>query len=196
MNNTAARKRVYVVDGARTPFLKAGAAPGPFSAADLAVQVGRPLLARMPFAATAIDEVVVGCVMPAPDEMNIARTIALRLGCGEAVPAHTVQRHCASGLQALATATERIGLGEADLVLAGGTEAMSRAPVLWNLTLAAWLAGTLHARNLGERLRALVRFRPAYLRPVYSLALSLTDPEINLAMGQTAEILAHRFFQC
>jgi acetyl-CoA C-acetyltransferase len=187
------RSAVYIVDGARTPFLKAGARPGPFSAGDLAVQAGRPLLARMPFEPSAIDEVILGCVIPGPDEANIARIVALRLGCGAGVPAHTVQRNCASGLQALATAAERIELGEANLILAGGTEAMSRAPILWNLSMVAWLGGILRGRSAVERVRALVRFRPSYLRPVYSLLLGLTDPVVSLSMGQTAEVLAHRF---
>jgi acetyl-CoA C-acetyltransferase len=187
------QNRAYIVDGARTPFLKARAAPGPFSASDLGVAVGRPLLARMPFATTAIDEVIVGCVIPGPDEANIARIIALRLGCGDKVPAHTVQRNCASGLQAIAAGVERIELGQAHLVLAGGTEAMSRAPILWNMSMAAWLGGVLGARGLVERVRALARFRPRHLQPVYSLLLGLTDPIVKLSMGQTAEVLAHRF---
>lgn len=185
--------RVFIVDGARTPFLKARGAPGPFSAADLAVAAGRPLLARMPFAPTAFDEVIVGCAFPGPDEANIARVAGLRLGCGEAVPAWTVQRRCASGLQACASAAERIRLGQAELVLAGGAEATSRAPVLWDLEMTASLAGISRARGLGARLRALSRFRPRHLRPVYSLVLGLADPVSQLSMGQTAEVLAHRF---
>ncbi len=185
--------KVYVVDGARTPFLKARNEPGPFTAADLAVAAGRPLLARMPFAPGAIDEVILGCVIPAPDEANIARIVSLRLGCGKHVPAETVQRNCASGMQAIASAYERIALGQSHLVLAGGTEAMSRAPIQWNTAMTAWLAGVLRARSVPARLKAIVRFRPAHLQPVYALLLGLTDPLVKLSMGQTAEILAHRF---
>ncbi|MHB8534951.1 MAG: acetyl-CoA C-acetyltransferase [Sulfuricaulis sp.] len=185
--------RVFIVDGARTPFLKARSEPGPFSASDLAVACAKPLLARQPFPASDIDEVVVGCVIPAADEANIARLIALRLGCGKRVPAQTVQRNCASGLQAVATAAERIVLGRAQLVLAGGTEAMSRAPIQWNTAMAGWLGRLLRARNPFDRMRAVAGFRPAYLKPVYSLLLGLTDPLVKLSMGQTAEVLAHRF---
>ena len=185
--------RIYVVDGARTPFLKARTEPGLFSAADLAVACARPVLARQPFPASALDEVIVGCVIPAADEANIARLIALRLGCGQRVPAHTVQRNCASGLQAVATAAERIALGRAQLVLAGGTEAMSRAPIQWNSAMVGWLGKMLRAKQPLDRLRALARFRPAYLKPVYALLLGLTDPLVKLSMGQTAEIVAHRF---
>ena len=185
--------KVYIVDGARTPFLKARTEPGPFSASDLAVACARPVLARQPFSASQIDEVIVGCVIPAADEANIARLIALRLGCGKRVPAHTVQRNCASGLQAVATAAERIVLGRAHLVLAGGTEAMSRAPIQWNNAMSGWLGKMLRARNPWDRLQALARFRPSLLKPVYALLLGLTDPLVKLSMGQTAEIVAHRF---
>ena len=186
-------KRVFFVDGARTPYLKARGEPGPFSASDLALACGRALLARQPFAPAALDEVIVGCVIPAPDEANIARIIALRLGCGKQVPAHSVQRNCASGLQAIASAAERIALGEAQLVLAGGTEAMSRAPIQWNVAMVRWLAGMMRARTIGARLQALARFRLGNLSPVYTLLLGLTDPIVKLNMGQTAEVLAERF---
>ncbi|HLF24374.1 MAG TPA: acetyl-CoA C-acyltransferase, partial [Burkholderiales bacterium] len=96
------QSRVFIVDGTRTPLLKARAEPGPFSASDLAVAAGRPLLARMPFEPGAFDEVILGCVIPGPEEANIARVVALRLGCDQRVPAFTVQRNCASGLQAVA----------------------------------------------------------------------------------------------
>ncbi len=188
-----AMNRVFVIDGARTPFLRARGAPGPFSAADLAVACARPLLARQPFAPADLDEVIVGCVIPAPDEANVARIVALRLGCGKHVPAFTVQRNCASGLQALASAAERIALGQSQLVLAGGTEAMSRAPVQWNAAMSRWLGNMVKARGAVARLQTLARFRPAFLKPVYSLLLGLTDPLVNLSMGQTAEVLAHRF---
>ncbi len=185
--------RVYVVDGARTPFLKARGEPGPFTATDLAVACARPLLARQLFAPEELDEVIVGCVIPAPDEANIARIIALRLGCGKKMPAFTVQRNCASGLQAVANGYERIALGLSHLVLAGGTESMSRAPIQWNLEMNAWLANTMRAKDFLQRLKSILRFRRSHLKPVYSLLLGLTDPLYKMSMGQTAEIVAHRF---
>lgn len=184
---------VYVVDGARTPFLKARGAPGPFSAAELATQAARSLLLRQPFAPTAFDEVIAGCVMPGPDEANIARIVALRLGCGERVPAFTVQRNCASGMQALDTAARNIGSGRADLILAGGIEAMSHAPVLLGNAMVAWLAGWSRAKGAVARAKALAQLRPAHFTPVIGLLRGLTDPVVGLSMGQTAEILAHRF---
>jgi len=185
--------KIYVVDGIRTPFLKARGKPGEFSAADLAVAAARPLLARMPITPKKLDEVIVGCVIPAPDETNIARIIALRLGCGKGIPAFTVQRNCASGLQAIASAYERIALGYSNVILAGGTEAMSRAPVQWNSAMVAWLSEVMRARGMGGRVQAIAGFRLRQLKPVFSLLLGLSDPLVKLSMGQTAEIVAHRF---
>ena len=184
---------VYVVDGARTPQLKAKGAPGPFAAADLAVGAGRPLLLRQPFEPAAFDEVVMGCVMPGPDEANIARLIALRLGLPQRTPAWTVQRNCASGMQALDSAAHDIAAGRAELVLTGGVEAMSRAPVLLNEAMVTWLAQWNAARGVGARARTLGKLRPAYLAPVIGLLRGLTDPLVGLNMGQTAENLAYRF---
>jgi acetyl-CoA C-acetyltransferase len=184
---------VYIVDGARTPFLKARGRPGPFSAADLAVAVGRGLLARQGFAASELDEVILGCVIPAADEANIARVVSLRLGCGERVTAWTVQRNCASGMQALATAAERIAGGYSGLVLAGGTESMSHAPVLWRGSMVEKLADWQQAKGFLDKIKIIGRLRPADLSPVIGLLQGLTDPTTNLSMGQTAENIATRF---
>src|SRR5258708_17648276 len=122
-------KPVYVVDGARTPFLKAKSKPGPFSGGDLAVGCGRPLLLRQKFAATAFDEVIVGAAMPSSDEANIGRVIALRLGCGDKVPAWTVMRNCASGLQALDSAAGNSMAGGPVPLPAGGHGAARPVPI-------------------------------------------------------------------
>ena len=185
--------KVYVIDGARTPFLKAKGKPGPFSGADLAVGCGRPLLARQKFAPTAFDEVIVGAAMPSADEANIGRVVALRLGCGDKVPAWTVMRNCASGMQALDSACMNILAGRANLVLAGGTDAMSHAPLLFGPAMVNWLSDWYAAKSFGQRAGVAVKFRPAYLAPVIAILKGLTDPIVKLSMGQTAEIVAKRF---
>ena len=185
---------VYVVDGARTPFLKARGRPGDFSASDLAVTAGRALLARQPVAPTELDEVVLGCAMPSPDEPNIGRVVALRLGCGDKVPGWTVMRNCASAMQALDSAARSIALGRADLVLAGGTEAMSRAPLLYNDNVVNWFSGLAGARTMQAKLGQFLKLRPAqFLNPVLAILKGLTDPLVGLNMGQTCEVISHRF---
>jgi len=184
---------VYIVDGMRTPFLKARGKPGPFSAADLAVQAGRPLLARQPFSPEQFDEVIIGCVVPSDREANIARVISLRLGCGKQVPAWTVQRNCASGMQSLDSAVKDIAMGRHDLVLAGGTEAMSQAPLLFKPAMVNWFANWFKAKSLPAKLTLLGKLRPHYFAPVISLINGLTDHVAGIGMGQTAENVAHRF---
>src|SRR5258708_22912121 len=108
-------KPVYIVDGARSPFLKSKNRPGPFSAADLATQAGRTLLVRQPFAPSELDEVILGCAAPSVDEVNIGRVAALRMGCGQKVPGWTVMRNCASGIQALHSRVHHILAGRSKL---------------------------------------------------------------------------------
>ncbi|MBI4741348.1 MAG: acetyl-CoA C-acetyltransferase [Betaproteobacteria bacterium] len=185
---------IYIVDGARTPFLKARNAPGSFAASDLAVQAGRALLVRQPFAPTDLDEVILGCASPSPDEVNIGRVVALRLGCGNKVPGWTVMRNCASGMQALDSAVANIHAGRAELVLAGGVDALSRAPLLYSDAMVLWFAGMMQARTLGQKLGMFAKLRPSVLlSPVIGLMKGLTDPVIGLLMGQTAENLAWKF---
>jgi acetyl-CoA C-acetyltransferase len=184
---------VYVVDGVRTPFLKARGKPGPFRASDLSLAASRALLMRLGLAPDVVDQVVLGCVSSGPDEANIARVLALRLGCGENVPAWTVQRNCASGMQALESAALDIASGRSELVLAGGTESMSHHPVMLNELMVAWLGMWNQARTLGSRGRALMQLRMRHFKPVIALLRGLTDPVVGLSMGQTAEELAERF---
>ena len=186
-------KAINIVDGTRTPFLKTGSKPGPFLASDLAVAAARPLLMRLGIAPEQLDEVILGCVMPTADEVNIARVVSLRLGCGKKVPAYTVQRNCASGMQAVDSAAKDIQLGRADLVLAGGTESMSHAPVLLNDQMVGWLGQWARARSVGQKAQALGQLRPTMFAPVIGLLRGLTDHTVGLSMGQTTEIIADRF---
>jgi acetyl-CoA C-acetyltransferase len=185
---------VYVVDGQRTPFLKARNRPGPFSASDLATQAGHALLKRMPFEPDALDEVILGCASPSPDEVNIGRVVALRLGCGLKVPGWTVMRNCASGMQALDSALTNIRAGRSSLVLAGGVDALSRAPLLYSDKMVLWFANFSAAKSIGQKASTFLRLRPTeMLRPVIGIMKGLTDPMVGLLMGQTAENLAYRF---
>ena len=104
-------KPIYIVNGARTPFLKARNAPGPFAASDLAVAPAARCWRASPSPPSDLDEVILGCASPRVDEVNIGRVAALRLGCGDKVPGWTVMRNCASGMQALDSAIANIQAG-------------------------------------------------------------------------------------
>ena len=187
-------KPIYIIDGARTPFLKAKNRPGPFSAGDLATQAGRALLVRQRFSPQDLDEVILGCAAPSVDEVNIGRVVALRMGCGQKVPGWTVMRNCASGMQALDSAIANILAGRSNLVLAGGVDALSRAPLLYADAMVLWFANMMGARTAGQRAMMFAKLPfKSVLAPVIAIMKGLTDPMVGLLMGQTAENLAHRF---
>lgn len=186
-------KPVYIVDGSRTPFIKARGKPGPFTPVDLAVQCGRPLLMRQPFPETAIDLVILGCVNVIADEMNPARVASLRLGISDETPAFSVQINCGSGMQSIDTAFRYIERGTADIVLAGGAEALSHSPLVLRRGAVDWFAQMNGAKTAGQKLKTLGGLKAEYLKPVIGLERGLTDPITDLNMGQTAEILAHLF---
>ena len=186
-------KPVYVIDGLRSPVLKARGRPGPFTASDMSLAVARSLLSKHSEYADKIDEIILGCVMPRADEANIARLVGLRLALPESIPAWTVQRNCASGMQALDSAMAQIQLSHSNLVLAGGVEAMSHAPLLFKEDYVHWLADFAGAKTFQKKLQAIIRFRLGLLKPVIGLLCGLTDPTVSMSMGQTAEKIAHRF---
>jgi acetyl-CoA C-acetyltransferase len=186
-------RTIYIIDGARTPFLKARNKPGPFAASDLATAAGRAVLNRQPFEPSALDEVILGCAAPSVDEVNIGRVVALRMGCGQKVPGWTVMRNCASGMQSLDSAIANVLAGRSNLVLAGGVDALSRVPLLFSDAMTLWFSQFAAARGAGQKVAALAKFRLSYLAPVIGIMKGLTDPNVGLLMGQTAENLAHRF---
>ncbi|KTR05435.1 acetyl-CoA acetyltransferase [Aureimonas ureilytica] len=186
-------RAVYLVDGARTPFIKARGKPGPFTPVDLAVQCGRPLLMRQRFDPALIDLVVLGCVNVVAEEMNPARVAALRLGLPEAVPAYTVQINCGSGMLSIDEAFRAIESGRSQIALAGGAEALSHSPLVLRRGAVDWFARLNAARSTGAKLQVLGGLRPDFLKPVIGLERGLTDPITSLNMGQTAENVGHLF---
>ncbi len=186
-------RNVYIVDGTRTPFLKAKGKPGEFVGSDLAVQTGKQLLLRQNFSQDLIEEVIIGCAMPGADEANIARVIGLRLGLPEQTTGWTVMRNCASGLQAVDSAYKDIAIGRYDIVLAGGTDAMSHTPLLYNAKMVNFFAKLNTKGTILDKVKTLLSFRPSFLAPIISLERGLTDPIVAMNMGQTAEEVAFRF---
>src|SRR5690349_5612507 len=119
-----------ILSACRTPIGSFGGALKDQSAADLGAIVVREALARAGADPAAVGDVILGCVLQAGAGMNVARQAAIKAGLPPSVPAETINRVCGSGLQAVAHAADAIRLGDADLVVAGGTESMSNAPYL------------------------------------------------------------------
>jgi 3-oxoadipyl-CoA thiolase len=148
------RTEAFLVDGVRTPIGRYGGALAPVRPDDLAALVLRELVARHPAVdPEAVDEVVLGCANQAgEDNRNVARMAILLAGWPPAVPGTTVNRLCGSGLDAVAYAARTVRTGEADLVVAGGVESMSRAPFVLAKAQAAYdRSAQIHDTTLGWR---------------------------------------------
>src|SRR6516165_1177750 len=181
---------VAILDGIRTPFAKAFGPLAGVPAHELGLLATQAVLERAAVRPQDIDQVVFGNVALPAEAANIARIIALSAGIPQDRIAHTVHRNCASGMEAITTAAQLIQLGEARTVLAGGTESMSRIPLLYNAEASGLFLQLGRAKSWWQRLRTLLKFRPRHFRPVVSLKLGLTDPVSGLMMGETAEVLA------
>jgi acetyl-CoA acetyltransferase family protein len=191
--HSAPSQRLAIIDGRRTPFVKAGGRLKKVQADDLAVPVLRDAVDRTGMRAEEIDEVMLGCVCQPAHAANIARVSALRAGFPQAMPAMTVHRNCASGMEAITTAWERMRAGVIRTAVVGGTESMSNVPLHYGPEMTALFARLARAKTVGQRLGVLVSFRPRMLTPVIALQLGLTDPVTGCNMGITAENLANRF---
>ncbi|MDQ6955461.1 MAG: thiolase family protein [Mariprofundaceae bacterium] len=187
------KREIVVVAGIRTPLGKMGGALADLSAVDLGMQTLRELLIRSPLTRDDVDAVIIGNVIQPVEATNISRVIALQAGVPRAVPAHTVHRNCASGMQAITDAAEKIQLGRADVIVAGGVESMTHAPLLFHDKFRASMADLQCARNIPARLKAALAIIKAPWKPRVSLMEGLTDPVVHLGMGQTAEVLAREF---
>ena len=184
---------VVVVAGARTPFVKAGTLFSRVGAVELGRVAVREAIERAEIDAEALDEIIVGNIAGPADAANVARVIALEAKIPVKVPAFTVSRNCASGIESVVEAAYRIRSGDADLVVAAAVESMSRIPFLFGDEAQDIWTSIARARSLPARLAAFARFRPRHFRPVVALELGLKDPVSGLNMGETAEVLARQF---
>lgn len=167
-------KNIYLAASVRTPIGRFGGSLAEWSAADLGVAVARESLQRAGLRADQIDESIWGCARQAGGGPNVARQITYRAGAPETVPAFTVNQACGSGLKAIILAAQQIMLGRANIVLAGGTESMSRVPYL--------ALGARWGMRMGNAELVDGMYRDGF-----------NDPLSGLVMGETAERLAEQY---
>jgi 3-oxoadipyl-CoA thiolase len=175
-----AMRPAFLVDGLRSPFGRYGGGLAGVRADDLAAQVIAALIAKTNIPPDRVDDVIFGCANQAgEDNRNVARMSALLAGLPVAVPGVTVNRLCGSGMQAINDAARQIMTGEADLVIAGGVEQMSRAPLVMGKPTDAFARGnqTMYDTTLGWR----------FVNPKMDAMYG------TLAMGETAERVAEKY---
>jgi len=180
-------RRVAIVAGCRTPFAQAGTVFRDLGAVELAKYATRELLARTEIDPHLVDQVVFGQVVPSILVSNVAREVSLLPQFPRTIPAHTVNRACASSSQAIAEAHDQIALGQADVVIAGGTESLSDIPILHSRRFSTLLVEAGRAKTTASRLAVLFRVRPRDLLPVTP---AIAEPSTGMTMGQSAEKMA------
>jgi len=192
MTSNHALSPLTVLGGSRTPFVKAFGAFNSLQADRLGVDALTGALKTAQVPTSAIEEVIFGNVATPVHAANISRVIALETGMADSVPAHTVSRNCASGMESIVAAWHAIHEGRASVIAAGGVESMSNIPFQFSKEFQNWMV-ELNKKKGAARLAHLAKFRPRLLKPVVALQVGLTDPTCGLNMGETAEILADEF---
>src|SRR6202162_6501267 len=153
------KEPIYIVDGVRTPFARAGTTLADSEAVDLGKTALRLLVARTGIDASKIEEVIIGCVSQPVDSANVGRVVALRAGIPDSVPAVTLHRNCASGFEAVTQAAEKMIAGRGDIFLVGGVESMSQLPLLYSYETAKKFGAFARAKSINHKFQAATRFR-------------------------------------
>jgi acetyl-CoA acyltransferase len=180
-------RRVAIVSGCRTPFARAGTVYRDLTAVDLGKACVRELLERTELDPASVETLAMGQVVPSVKAPNLAREVGLGVGLPKSVPAHTVNRACASANEAIAEVASDILLGHVDVGIAGGAESLSDVPILHSRRMARILVEAQKAKTLGARVAALAKVRPRDLVPD---APAIAEPSTGLTMGQSAEKMA------
>ena len=187
------KERLAIIDGIRTPIAKSGGKLKRIQAEELGAHVVEELVLRVGIEHSLYDEVIIGNVSQPAHAANIARVIALKAGFPDTTIAYTVHRNCASGMESITSAADKIAAGNGAIYLCGGVESMSNIPLLYSTKMASFFQELFRAKTLTQKLTTFMHFRPSHLRPVIGLMQGLTDPISGLLMGSTAEILAQDF---
>ncbi|MBN1205573.1 MAG: acetyl-CoA C-acyltransferase FadI [Myxococcaceae bacterium] len=180
-------RRVAIVRGLRTPFVKAGSVFSGLTALDLGRLVVQELVQRADLDASEINQLVFGQVIPTLTAPSIAREVVLAAGLPRKIEAFTVARACATSIQAMTTAANAIAVGEADVVIAGGTESMSDAPIFTSRPLAHALVAASRARSLPAKLKPFQKLKAKDLLPVPP---AIAEYSTGQTMGESAEKMA------
>ncbi len=187
------KERIAIVSGYRTPFLKAATNFSFYDADDLAAFVLKHLMLKSGLSNNVVDEVVLGNVAQPSKAANVSRVAALKAGFDLKTPAYTVQRNCASGMESVSSAINKLLAHKADTIVAGGTESMTNIPFLFSKPMKQFFENLMKAKTLPKKLSVLSSFKFKHLMPVIGLMDGLTDPICGQIMGITAENLAKEF---
>lgn len=187
------KERIAIIDGLRSPIAKANGKLNDVSADTLGAIITKELVLRNDLDYKQFDEVIMGNVAQPANAANIARVMAIRAGFPQSTIAYTVHRNCASGMQSISSAIEKINSNQGELYLVGGMESMSNIPLLYSDEFRNLITKFSYSKSIIEKFELLTTFRLRFLKPTIGLISGLTDPISGKIMGITAENLANEF---
>jgi acetyl-CoA C-acetyltransferase/acetyl-CoA acyltransferase len=188
------REPLAIVGGIRTPFVRAYGPMMKVQADRLGTIASTRLFEQLKLSPDTMNESVWGNVSGQPDAANLARVISLRAGVPASCIGHTVNRNCASGMEAIISSWQALqDRPQSKIILAGGTESMSNIPFMFNEDATHWFLQFERQKTMFARIAHMLKFRPSFMSPVVGIKLGLTDPVCKLNMGETAENLVSDF---
>ena len=180
--------RVAIIGGLRTPFVRSWSTLNDVDPIELSTQVVRELMFKLDVDPRMVDEIIWGTVISVVRAPNVAREVALNLDM-YSVPGFNVSRACATGFQSVASACQMIGAGQADIILAGGVDVTSHAPVVHKKKVIDLLQKAQKAKGM-SLVQTLAKLNPLDLLPTPP---ALTERYTGKTMGQHAELMAQHF---
>lgn len=181
--------RIAIVDGLRTPFARIATNFRDMSAIDLGALAVKELIARNSLKPAEIDQLIFGMTVMIPEAPFIAREVALQLGLDN-LDAYSITRACATSFQTAASAAESILAGNADVVIAGGTDSTSSVRLPMSPKFSSTLRDVNFAKTVGDRIKLLSTLRPKDILPQQP---SITEFSVGETMGQSTEKMVKKW---
>ncbi|MDH5618135.1 MAG: acetyl-CoA C-acyltransferase, partial [Gammaproteobacteria bacterium] len=182
--------RVAIVGGSRIPFCRSNSVYRHCSNQDLMTAAMNGLIGKLDLRGQTLGEVALGAVIKHSRDWNLARECVLESQLSNRTPAVDMQRACGTSLEAAIMIANKIALGQIEAGLAGGTDTVSDAPIVYSDPYRRMLLDMHAARSTLDRIKPIFRFRPGFLKPAFP---GVTEPRTGLSMGESCEITAKQW---
>src|SRR5690242_586505 len=186
----SAVRRVAIVGGVRIPFARAHTAYAKAGNQDMLTAAFRGVVERFKLQGERLGDVAAGAVIKHSKDYNLTRESVLAVGLDAQTPGLDLQRACGTSLEAAIAIGNKIALGQIEAGIAGGTDSISDAPIVYPRSYQQLLLASYRGRSAWERARPFLGLRPKHFRPVLP---AVVEPRTGLSMGQSCELMAKRW---
>jgi acetyl-CoA C-acetyltransferase len=186
----SAVRRVAIIGGVRIPFARSYTAYAKASNQDMLTAVFRAVVERFKLQGQRLGDAAAGAVIKHPKDYNLTRESVLSSGLDPQTPGVDLQRACGTSLEAAIMIGNKIALGQIDSGLAGGTDSISDAPIVYPRSYQQLLLASARGRTFSQRVAPWLQLRPKHFKPVLP---AVVEPRTGLSMGQSTELMAKRW---